>query len=81
MNWPAIQTLLQTWCEQHSELLAVYLFGSQAEGRAAQRSDVDLALLARPDICLTHPCGGGKTGGPVICPVCWPPTALPTYLS
>ena len=32
---------------------AIYLFGSQAEGRAAQRSDVDLALLARPD--LPHP--------------------------
>lgn len=50
MNWPSIQTQLETWCEQYPELLAVYLFGSQAEGRAGPRSDVDLALLARLDL-------------------------------
>ena len=50
MNWPAIQTQLQAWCEQQPELLAVYLFGSQAEGRAGPRSDVDLALLAHLDL-------------------------------
>ena len=50
MNWPAIETLLQTWCEERPELLAVYLFGSQAEDRAGPRSDVDLALVARLDL-------------------------------
>lgn len=35
--------LLQTWCQEHPVRLCV-LFGSQATGRASQRSDVDLAV-------------------------------------
>jgi predicted nucleotidyltransferase len=34
----------------HSEILAVYLFGSWAEGVAHARSDLDLAVLLRPEV-------------------------------
>ncbi len=37
---------LHEWSATHAdELIAVYLFGSQAEGRAHRESDVDLAVL------------------------------------
>ncbi|MFP3870626.1 MAG: type VII toxin-antitoxin system MntA family adenylyltransferase antitoxin [Syntrophobacteria bacterium] len=50
MTWQAIQETLAEWCAQRPEVLAAYLFGSRAEGRAGAESDLDLALLARPDL-------------------------------
>ncbi len=39
---------LQGVFEKYPEVLAVYLFGSQAEGRARPDSDYDLAVVATP---------------------------------
>lgn len=50
MTWHAIQKTLAEWCDQCSEMLAAYLFGSRAEGRAGAESDLDLALLATLDL-------------------------------
>jgi predicted nucleotidyltransferase len=41
---------LMTWAQTQPEILALYLYGSQAEGRADALSDVDVALLARDDL-------------------------------
>ena len=35
---------------QHSEILAAYIFGSQAKGRGSKLSDVDIAVLLREGI-------------------------------
>jgi len=40
--------LLQTVFRRYPQIWAVYLFGSQAEGRARQGSDVDLGIILRP---------------------------------
>lgn len=40
---------LITLCDQHPDIIAMYLFGSHAKGKARQSSDIDLAiLLAEP---------------------------------
>ena len=44
---------LATLFSRYPEIQAVYLFGSQAEGRARMDSDVDLALVTR-DTSLHH---------------------------
>ncbi len=52
-NQPTIEQLseLIAFLSTQSDVAAAYLFGSQAEGRAAPRSDVDIAILliGQPD--------------------------------
>lgn len=38
------------WAQAQPEILALYLYGSYAEGRANALSDVDVAILARPEL-------------------------------
>ena len=48
-----LQLLLEeliTWAQAQPEILAVYLYGSHAEGRASALSDIDVAVLARADL-------------------------------
>lgn len=44
-----IAARLQPVFEGYSDIEAVYLFGSHAEGRAREDSDIDLALVGRRD--------------------------------
>ena len=45
-----LANLLQPVFTQYGDILsAVYLFGSQATGEATERSDLDLAILLKPD--------------------------------
>ena len=41
---------LVTWAQAQREIIALYLYGSQAQGRASALSDVDVAVLARNDL-------------------------------
>ena len=41
---------LVRWAQAQPEIAAVYLYGSQAEGRAGVLSDVDVAILVREDL-------------------------------
>lgn len=61
MDQPAGETLsgqdlelllseLTAWAQAQPEILALYLYGSQAEDRAGVLSDVDIAVLARPEL-------------------------------
>ncbi|MFP4394860.1 MAG: type VII toxin-antitoxin system MntA family adenylyltransferase antitoxin [Anaerolineales bacterium] len=48
---PEIEALLErivAWAEEQEEIIAVYLYGSYAQGRATALSDVDIAVLTRP---------------------------------
>ncbi len=48
-----VQRLLESmiaWTETQNDLLALYLYGSHAQGRANKLSDVDVALLAEPGL-------------------------------
>jgi predicted nucleotidyltransferase len=38
------------WAQTQQEIVALYLYGSQAQGRASALSDVDVAVLAREDL-------------------------------
>lgn len=44
------QTGFQEYLEKEEEVLAVYLFGSCSENLAHTRSDIDLAILLRPEV-------------------------------
>jgi hypothetical protein len=41
---------LTNWARSEPDILALYLYGSHAEGRANALSDVDVAILAREDL-------------------------------
>jgi len=41
---------LNTWAKTQREIVALYLYGSQAQERANALSDLDVAILARPEI-------------------------------
>lgn len=41
---------LIAWAKTQPEIMALYLYGSQAEGRANALSDLDVAVLVRPEI-------------------------------
>ncbi len=41
---------LVAWARAQPEIAALYLYGSQAEGRASVLSDIDVAVLAREDL-------------------------------
>lgn len=41
---------LTVWARTEPDILALYLYGSYAEGRAHALSDVDVAILARVDL-------------------------------
>jgi hypothetical protein len=43
-------TALRRYLEGRDEVVVAYLFGSHARGEADARSDVDIALLLRPDL-------------------------------
>ncbi len=47
MNHQNVRSL-QTVFARYPQIWAVYLFGSRAEGRARQESDVDLGIILRP---------------------------------
>lgn len=47
MDVQEVASALQESLLAHEEILAVYLFGSHAEGCAHSRSDIDLAILLR----------------------------------
>ena len=44
-----IQTALESFGSRHAEILAIFLYGSQANGLARESSDVDVAVLVVPD--------------------------------
>jgi len=41
---------LIAWAQAQPEIIALYLYGSQTEGRANALSDVDVGVLVKPDI-------------------------------
>jgi predicted nucleotidyltransferase len=41
---------LISWAQAQPEIIALYLYGSQAQGRASVLSDVDVAVMARGDL-------------------------------
>jgi predicted nucleotidyltransferase len=41
---------LTTWAKTQPEIMALYLYGSQAEKRANALSDLDVAILVRPEV-------------------------------
>jgi predicted nucleotidyltransferase len=41
---------LVVWAKRQPEIMALYLYGSQVEGRANVLSDLDVAVVARPEI-------------------------------
>ena len=46
----ALRQELSAWAQAEPAIIAIYLYGSQAEGRASPISDVDVAVLAQPDM-------------------------------
>lgn len=46
------ELLLQDFCKSDSNILAVYLFGSQVDGTAHAKSDLDLAVLFMEPLTL-----------------------------
>lgn len=46
----ALAEQVVTWARLQPEIVAVYLYGSVAEGRANALSDLDIALLVRPEL-------------------------------
>lgn len=48
----ALEMRLGGYFAGHAEVIAAYLFGSQAKGKATADSDVDIALLLSPDFDL-----------------------------
>lgn len=49
MDVQELALALQKHMIAHEEILAIYLFGSHAEGCARSHSDIDLAILLRPE--------------------------------
>jgi len=52
-----LETLLKelvVWAQAEDDIVAVYLYGSHVQGRANLLSDVDVALLARPELSRTQ---------------------------
>lgn len=45
---------LVAWAQSQPEILALYLYGSQAEGHASALSDVDVAVWAQEDLSRQH---------------------------
>ena len=41
---------LRNFCAQHSIIAAAYLFGSRATGKDRNKSDIDLAVMARQQL-------------------------------
>ena len=41
---------LITWAKAQPEIMALYLYGSAAEGRANALSDLDVAILVQPEV-------------------------------
>ena len=41
---------LVAWAQNQEEILALYLYGSQTQGRANALSDIDIGVLVRPDL-------------------------------
>ena len=41
---------LIAWAQAQPEIIALYLYGSHAQGRASALSDVDVAVMARGDL-------------------------------
>lgn len=45
-----LHDIIRLYCENKSEISACYLFGSYASGKNRPGSDLDLALLVRPEL-------------------------------
>jgi len=50
MSTDAILKELVAWARTRQEIIALYLYGSHAEGRATGLSDLDIAVAARADL-------------------------------
>ncbi len=48
MELERLAAQLKAFAHDRQEIVAIYLYGSQAQGRARPDSDVDLAILVRP---------------------------------
>lgn len=46
----AITSSLKTFGEAHPEIVAIYLYGSYANGTARSTSDIDVAVLLTPEV-------------------------------
>ena len=49
MDLEKLTAHLKSFAQGRTDIVAIYLFGSQAQGYARRDSDVDLAVLARPE--------------------------------
>ncbi|MBE7469125.1 MAG: nucleotidyltransferase domain-containing protein [Anaerolineales bacterium] len=45
---------LIAWAQAQPEIIALYLYGSQAEGRANVLSDLDVAVMVQPDLAQSQ---------------------------
>ena len=50
MDIAGLQKELSSWAETQPDILALYLYGSQAEGHANALSDVDVAVLVKMNL-------------------------------
>ncbi len=50
MNVEKLLNDLITWAKTQSQIMALYLYGSQLQGQANALSDIDIAVLTRPDL-------------------------------
>ena len=50
MESKEIADIVAAYCAERPEIVACYLFGSQASGKARSGSDVDLAFLLKSDV-------------------------------
>jgi predicted nucleotidyltransferase len=51
-NLQTIQDQLVSWAQAQPEILALYLYGSHAEGRASALSDIDVAVLVGEELSV-----------------------------
>ncbi len=49
-NMEGLREEIVVWAQEQPEIIALYLYGSQAQGHATPLSDVDVAVLARRDL-------------------------------
>lgn len=54
MQKKEIADIVAAYCAERPEIVACYLFGSQATGKARAESDVDLAFLLKSDVPRSH---------------------------
>lgn len=50
MQSKEIADIVASYCAERPEIVACYLFGSQASGKARAESDIDLGFLLKSDV-------------------------------